>query len=109
EADLRILNHQLGCTHPNENMFASLGSRALTAALQFSPLRVGEFLAPRERRSFTELVDGWALTIARWAEARLPNREASTFGELAAKSGSGGITLAETLEVAPCAPVCEAV
>jgi hypothetical protein len=40
EADLRVLNHQLGCSHPNEHQFASLGVRAFKAAVMMSPLQI---------------------------------------------------------------------
>ena len=71
QADLRELNHRLGCTHPNENPLESLGARALKAALMFSPFR-WEHLPPHERRTFSELTSSWGLQIERWADARLP-------------------------------------
>lgn len=66
ESDFRELNHSLGCTSPNEHQFASLGVRALKAAMMFSPLKI-EHLAPNERHTFSELAHGWSATIERWS------------------------------------------
>jgi hypothetical protein len=67
KADLRILNHQLGCSHPNEHQLQSLRERAVKSALMFSPFKI-EHIAPGERRTFSELTEGWIMMIDRWAE-----------------------------------------
>jgi hypothetical protein len=74
EADIRELNHRLGCKNPHEYQFASLGTRAFKAALMFSPLKL-EHLAPNQRRTFTELAVGWSETIATWASRYLPKKD----------------------------------
>jgi hypothetical protein len=75
-ADLRILSHELGCSHPNESQLQSLGERAVKSALMFSPFRI-EHIAPTERRTFSELCESWVTMINRWAEDRLPGKEAA--------------------------------
>ena len=74
EADIRELNHRLGCKNPHEYQFASLGTRAFHAALMFSPLKL-EHLAPNQRHTFTELAVKWSATIARWASPYLQKKE----------------------------------
>jgi hypothetical protein len=37
---MRVLNHELGCSHPNEHQLQSLGERAVKSALMFSPFRI---------------------------------------------------------------------
>jgi hypothetical protein len=75
-ADIRELNHQIGCTYPNEHQLQSLGERAVKAALMFSAFKI-EHLAPKDRYKFTQLFNGWTDTIARWASDRLPRAEAA--------------------------------
>jgi hypothetical protein len=65
-AALRILNHQLGCSHPTEHQLQVNGERAIKSAMMFSAFRL-EHLAPHERHTFAELCEGWVATIARWA------------------------------------------
>ena len=37
---MRVLNHERGCSHPNEHQLQSLGERAVKSALMFSPFRI---------------------------------------------------------------------
>jgi hypothetical protein len=69
--DLRQLNNQLGCTHPNEAQFQSLGERAVKAGLMFSPFKI-EHMAPHEWYTFEGLCEGWISQITNWAGQRLP-------------------------------------
>jgi hypothetical protein len=73
---LRELNHQLGCSHPNEHRLQSLGERAVKSALMFSPFKI-EHMAPSERRSFAQLTEAWVAMINRRAQERQPDREAA--------------------------------
>jgi hypothetical protein len=57
KADLRELNFRVGCSHPHEHQFQSLGERALKAAMMNSPFRL-EHLAPHERHTFGETLHG---------------------------------------------------
>ena len=70
-AELRELNHTVGCRSPNEFQFQSLGERAVKSALMFSPFKI-EHIAPGERRTFVEVLAAWGVMIERWAHDRLP-------------------------------------
>lgn len=76
ERDVRELNVQLHCTHPNAAQLQSLGVRAVKAGLMLSAFQI-EHLAPSERHTFAELTTQWTALIERWAEARLPQSEAA--------------------------------
>jgi hypothetical protein len=53
--------HVLGVTHPRGEQIKVLGGLALATALMGLPLKAErEHLAPRERKTFTELFGGWA-------------------------------------------------
>jgi hypothetical protein len=71
---VRELNHRIGCPNPNEFQFQSLGERAVKSGLMFSPFRI-EHLAPRERRTFENLAQGWQEAISNWAMQRLPKKD----------------------------------
>ena len=45
QADLRELNHKLGCSHPNEHQFQALGERCVKAGLMFGPFRFEHYRA----------------------------------------------------------------
>src|SRR5262249_55213181 len=75
-ADIRMLNHQLGCSYPHEFQLQTYGALAVKAALMFSAFKI-EHLPPKDRYSFTQLSDGWRAQIERWAEAKLPQTEAA--------------------------------
>src|SRR5262249_34944898 len=62
---------------PTQELIRTAARRALDAHLMFSDLR-GEFLAPGERRTFTELAAVWAAGVEAWAAPRLSPDEFNT-------------------------------
>ena len=53
--------HKLGFTHPRGEQISVLGGLALATALMGLPIKAQrDHLAPRERRSFSELCADWA-------------------------------------------------
>jgi hypothetical protein len=69
--------HLIGCAQPTAQQWLTFGGLAVTAFMMQLPVKVDrDFLAPRERRTFTELSNGWHSGIARWASTFL-NREAA--------------------------------
>ena len=63
--------HQLGSPFPTSQQLDSLGGRCLLTAIAATPWRRNfEPLAPRERRSFTDLIEVWASTIENGLGAR---------------------------------------
>jgi chromosome segregation ATPase len=56
--------HSLGSAFPTGQQLHSLGARALLTAIAATPWRREfETIAPRERRSFSDLIETWAATI----------------------------------------------
>ena len=69
--------HLTGCAAPTGQQFLTFGGLAVTAFTMQLPVKVDrDFLAPRERRTFTELTTSWRDGVARWASAFL-DREAA--------------------------------
>ncbi len=61
--------HSLGLANPRAEQFKVLGGLALSTALMGLPLKSErDHLAPKERRSFTDLAAGWRTSIHRWAD-----------------------------------------
>jgi hypothetical protein len=56
----------LGLSNPRVEQYRVLGAIAANTALMFTPLKI-QHMAPRERRSFSELAAGWRAQIAHWA------------------------------------------
>lgn len=54
--------HALGHGAPNWSQFETFGAMAVNAVLMFTPWKreVAQHLAPRDRRTFTQLFQGWA-------------------------------------------------
>jgi len=71
KSDIRELNFQLGCSHPHEHQLQAYGERAVKAHMMAAAFKI-EHLAPKDRYTFAQLAEGWAATIERWAESRLP-------------------------------------
>jgi hypothetical protein len=68
KADLDEM-HSLGLANPRSEQFKVLGGLALSTALMGLPLKSErDHLAPKERRSFTDLAAGWRTSIYRWAD-----------------------------------------
>jgi hypothetical protein len=67
----------LGCP-PSPALFQVNVKRAIAAASMGTRFQVGQHMAPTERRSLTELADGWQRSIENWASQRLdePAKEA---------------------------------
>jgi hypothetical protein len=62
----------LGAASPNRNQFETFGALALHTALMQTPwAREFRHLAPRERRTFIEMVDGWLPIVEANIDARL--------------------------------------
>lgn len=61
----------LGVGSPSEQILRVASRRALVSGLIGTDLEV-EMLAPRERHSFSELIQQWSAGIEGWAHARLP-------------------------------------
>jgi hypothetical protein len=56
--------HSLGCAFPSHDQLDALGNLALATSLMATPFkRYYEHVAPGERRSFTDLVNGWGQRI----------------------------------------------
>ena len=69
--------HLTGCAAPTAQQFLTFGGLAVTAFTMQLPVKVDrDFLAPRERRTFTDLTTSWRDGVARWAGAFL-DREAA--------------------------------
>jgi hypothetical protein len=58
--------HLLGLASPRAEQYKVLGESAISSALMDTPVKL-RHLAPRERRTFTEIGDGWRLQIENWA------------------------------------------
>jgi hypothetical protein len=66
--------HKLGFTHPRGEQISVLGGLALATALMGLPIKAQrDHLAPRERRSFSELCTAWAQGVT--------NRDAPFLGD----------------------------
>ena len=69
--------HLTGCAAPTAQQFLTFGGLAVTAFTMQLPVKVDrDFLAPRERRTFTELTSSWRDGVTNWA-ARFLDREAA--------------------------------
>lgn len=69
--------HITGCAAPTAQQFLTFGGLAVTSFTMQLPVKVDrDFLAPRERRTFTEITSSWRDGVARWAGAFL-DREAA--------------------------------
>jgi hypothetical protein len=58
--------HLLCLASPRAEQYKVLGESAISSALMDTPVKL-RHLAPRERRTFTEIGDGWRLQIENWA------------------------------------------
>lgn len=58
--------HLLGLPSPRGEQYKVLGESAISSALMGTPIKL-RHLPPRERRTFTEIGDGWRLQIETWA------------------------------------------
>ena len=66
--------HLTGCAAPTAQQFLTFGGLAVTAFTMQLPVKVDrDFLAPRERRTFTELTSAWRDGVTNWA-ARVPRQ-----------------------------------
>jgi hypothetical protein len=61
---------KLGCP-PSAQLFSVNIRRAIAATSMGTRFPVGQHMAPSERRSLTELADGWGRSIEGWAALRL--------------------------------------
>ena len=69
--------HLTGCAAPTAQQFLTFGGLAVTAFTMQLPVKVDrDFLAPRERRTFTELTSSWRGGVTNWA-ARFLDKEAA--------------------------------
>ena len=69
--------HLTGCAAPTGQQFLTFGGLAVTAFTMRLPVKVDrDFLAPRERRTFTDLTTSWRDGVARWAGAFLDKEAA---------------------------------
>ena len=69
--------HLTGCAAPTGQQFLTFGGLAVTAFTMQLPVKVDrDFLAPRERRTFTDLTSSWRAGVARWAGAFLDKEAA---------------------------------
>jgi hypothetical protein len=71
--------YQCGTSFPTHQQFKVLGLQALQTSLMGTPIWSKEFrfLGKAERRSFKDLIGGWADTIERQIAARLGDKEAA--------------------------------
>ena len=70
--------HITGCAAPTAQQFLTFGGLAVTAFTMQLPVKVDrDFLAPRERRTMSDLTAGWHAGVSRWASAFLDKSEAA--------------------------------
>ena len=69
--------HLTGCAAPTAQQFLTFGGLAVATFTMHLPVKVDrDFLAPRERRTFTEITSSWRDGVTNWA-ARFLDREAA--------------------------------
>ena len=112
--------HLTGCAAPTGQQFLTFGGLAVTAFTMQLPVKVDrDFLAPRERRTFTELTSSWRDGVASWA-ARLSSirrprdgegRDHGTLGRGGVPEGDadcrdGDATASALRDLVPCTKNC---
>ena len=69
--------HMTGCAAPTAQQFLTFGGLAVTSFTMQLPVKVDrDFLAPRERRTFTAITTAWRDGVTNWA-ARFLDKEAA--------------------------------
>ena len=70
--------HMTGCAAPTAQQFLTFGGLAVATFTMHLPVKVDrDFLAPRERRTFTEITTSWRDGVTNWAARFLDRAEAA--------------------------------
>ena len=70
--------HMTGCAAPTAQQFLTFGGLAVASFTMQLPVKVDrDFLAPRERRTFTEITTSWRDGVTNWAGRFLDRAEAA--------------------------------